>query len=208
MSIWDVLEQNKIKCIGEVANVEDNFIEVFVYPEFFYKIRIGTIIYIASEKVKPIGLVSRLIHSSRYKGFTPLRVPRDSIQKAYPDLTDYHKFISSLVYTSHLERGKVKHFRSAMPLLHDLAYIVDESHLLNEFFKPDGDWDFSFLEYYVRTVNSFPELRDFFMNYSGYFKENRKDADLIVSEIADVLLGVGFLEYDKIIKVLEGLFYE
>lgn len=206
MSVWDILESNQSKCIGEVASVEGNFIEVFVYPEFFHKVKIGTILYIASEKVKPIGLVSKLIHSSRYRGFTPLKSSREEIQRAYPDIKDYHRFISTLVYTSHLDQGRVRHFRSAMPLLHDLVYIIEDSDMLDEFFKPNGDWDFSFLEYFARSITSYLELKDFLMNYSDYLKENQSESELIVSMISDVLLKVGFHEYDKVIEVLEEIF--
>mgnify|MGYP000748820361 CR=1 FL=1 len=197
---WGILMGDKNNSIGEVASVEGDVIEVFVYPEKFHKVRVGSILLIDSEYVKPMGVVLKLSHSSRYGSFTPLRQTRSEIDAAYPDLKNYHKFVTSVAYTSVLDDETVRHFRKSMPLLHDLVYIIEDEDLLERFMKPEGDWDFRFLEYFVKAGATHVEIREFFLNHLDFFKKRVGEFEDIVQSITRYL---GRRSFDALQIVIE-----
>jgi len=73
---WSELVALPDRAIGEVAGIEGSKIEVFIYPEHFPKIHVGSIIVINSGSIKPIGLVLKLAHTSKLGTFTPLKKPK------------------------------------------------------------------------------------------------------------------------------------
>ena len=188
MSNWDFLFSKKNTAIGEVAGIEAGKIEVFVYPEFFNKVRIGSILVINSDSIKPIGLVLKLAHTSRYGSFTPMRMTRSEITKAYPDLEKYQMFVSTMIYTSHLDMDKsIKHFRAGAPKLHDLVYLVKEKPLLDAFFKPRS-WNFDFLRYFFEEGAGILEFRDFLYTHKRYFQEKTSEKEDVLRAIINSLL--------------------
>ncbi|RLE73901.1 MAG: hypothetical protein DRZ80_05480 [Thermoprotei archaeon] len=188
MTSWDYLFRRKDNAVGEVAGIESSKIEIYVYPEHFDKIRIGSIFLINSDDVKPIGLVLRLAHTSRYGSFTPMRMTRSEIQRAYPDLEKYHMFVSTIIYTSHLGRDqKIRHFRASAPRLHDLVYLVNDKELLDAFFRPEM-WDFNFLRYFFDEGAGVLEFRDFLYTYKEYFQSREAEKEEILEAMINSLL--------------------
>ncbi len=183
MNKWEVLIENKNKSIGEVAGIESDIIDVYIYPECYSKVSFGSILIINSSVTKPMGIVIKLAHLSRYPTFTPMRMTRDEIEKTYPDLETYHLFVSSIVYTSHLDEDKVRHYRSSSPMLHDLVYLINDENLLDAFFKPEGQWDFSFLNYLFNYREGVFTFRDFLNKYKYYFSRRESEKEYIVEAI-------------------------
>ncbi|MHA1617378.1 MAG: hypothetical protein ACTSX9_08755 [Candidatus Njordarchaeales archaeon] len=180
MSVWENILGKKDQAIGEVAGTEGGIIEIFVYPEHFSKIRVGSILIIDSENQKPMGLVLKLAHSSRYGTFTPMKMTRTEISNAYPDIERYHLFVSTIAYTSYLDDANiVRHGRAGPPKLHDLVYLIKSSDFdaLLSFFRPNNKWDFTFLGYFFAEGATKWEFRDFLLLYRDFFKrfENEKD---------------------------------
>ena len=188
MNSWYELFSRKDNAIGEVAGVEAGRIEIYIYPEFYPSIHVGTILAINSEKIKAMGLVIKLAHSSRYGSFTPMKSTRQEIRQAYPDLDKYHNFVSTMVYTSHLYRDQIIHVRASMPRLHDLVYIVHNELLLDKFFKPKGSWDFSFLRYYILEGAGPLEVKEFFYKYKDYFIKHENEKECLIKEVTRILL--------------------
>ncbi|HDD25634.1 MAG TPA: hypothetical protein ENF75_00900 [Acidilobales archaeon] len=188
---WHELISVPQKAVGEVASVEGSKIEVFIYPEYFSDVGIGSLMVINSlGSIKPIGLVLRLAHTSRLGTFTPLRKPRSEIMRMFPDLENYHKFVVTLSYTSHLTNGDVRHYRGPMPRLHDLVYLVNDEELLLNFFKPDGRLNLDFLIYFISDGASLTELRDFIFKYSKLISSKIGIYEFI-GEMVKVLTKVG-----------------
>ena len=202
---------NKENAVGEVAEVNNGMIEVLIYPEFHAKIKIGSIIIFDSEYVKPIGIVINQLHRTRHGHITPLRKPRAEILKAYPDLDKYHKYAVTVVYTSHYLDGKVRHYRSGMPRLHDLAFLVDKEEYLDAFFKPSGDWSLEFLEYYISAGAGPLEIREFLLTHLSYLSKNRDTIQEFLRELIYVAyktklskFSLFLEEIDKILQMIES----
>ncbi len=184
---WGKLLSNENYIVGEVANVNDNLIDIFIYPEKFNMVTKGSILLIDSGDVRPIGIVLKKAHEPSYSSFTPLRQTREKIDESYPDLKNYHKFVSKIVYTSTLRNNRIRHYRSIMPLLHDRVYVIREPDFLDLFFKPGGNWDFTFLEYYIIEGANHIDVREFFMNHSEYFTKRIGERELILNAIINAL---------------------
>lgn len=199
---WGKLFSNENYIVGEVANVNDNLIDVFVYPEKFNTVAKGSILVIDSGDVRPVGIVLKKAHEASYSSFTPLRQPRDKIDESYPDLKNYHKFVSRIVYTSTLRNNRIKHYRSIMPLLHDRVYILREPDFLDLFFKPEGSWDFTFLEYYLLEGADHIDVREFFMNHSEYFNSKIEEKEAILNAVIDALRN---FDYGSLIEALREI---
>ncbi|MHA1609354.1 MAG: hypothetical protein ACTSUJ_05040 [Candidatus Njordarchaeales archaeon] len=194
MSIWDIIMSDKTRAIGEVAGIEGGKIEIFVYPEYFSRVRIGSILIINSEQYKPMGLVLKLAHSSRYGTFTPMKMTRSEITSTYPDLERYHLFVSTIAYTSHLdERKNVKHARAGPPKLHDLVFLVnnDQHKALSSFFKPNNSWNFDFLRYFFAEGASRLEFRDFLIFYRDFFEKMRNEKENILQALIKSIIRAG-----------------
>jgi hypothetical protein len=205
---WHALLSSNDKAIGEVANVKGGIFDIYIYPEFYPNINVGNIIVINAEKFKLLGIVLKLAHETRLGSFTPLRKSRNEINQTYPDLERYHSFVSTIVYTSHLnltsEKPEIFHRRAGMPKLHDLAFIVKENDLLDTFFKPNGLWDFSFLKYYIKEGASIIEVNDLLYYHKDYIKskinQDKKSfykafiKALIEAEIEDIATYMEILE--------------
>jgi hypothetical protein len=202
MSSWTALISSDKYLIGEVAHIEDDIIDVFVYPERFKEVSKGSILLIDSGDFKPVGIVLKTAHSSRYGSFAPLRLSRESLEDAYPDIKNYHKFVTTILYTSVLKDGKISHFRYSAPLLHDQVYIIKDHSLLEHFFKPRGEWDFSFLEYLMNYGASHLDLRELFFSHLDFFKANIDEVDLIISSVSKY---VSRHSYDVLEKLIEDL---
>ncbi|GEM_PF-3605251 len=205
---WHALLSSNDKAIGEVANVKGGVFDIYIYPEFYPNINVGNIIVINSEKFKLLGIVLKLMHETRLGSFIPLRKSRNEINQTYPDLERYHSFVSTIVYTSHLnltsEKPEIFHRRAGMPKLHDLAFIVKENDLLDTFFKPNGLWDFSFLKYYIKEGASIIEVNDLLYYHKDYIKskinQDKKNfykafiKALIEAEVEDIATYMEILE--------------
>ena len=205
---WGQLFSNDNFIVGEVAFVNDNLIDVFVYPETFNVVYKGAILVVDGRRDNPIGVVIKKAHESSYSSFTPLRQTRDQLEQSYPDLNQYHRFVSTVVYTSILRGGKVYHFRSVMPLLHDRVFLVNDENLLDAFFKPEGEWDFTFIDYIVREVERrlIPvDIREFFLNHSEYFKRHRDEKSEIVRALSEALIDHPYSLVVSILKELERI---
>jgi len=191
MSSWGELLSEKRRAIGEVASVEGGKIEIFVYPEFYPRVHIGSVLIVDSEETKPIGLALKLAHSARHGQMVPLHRTRSEISDMYPDIEKYHRFVSTMAYTSHLRGDEIIHVRSSMPKLHDLVFLVDSKSLLVRFFKPKDIWDFSFMRYYVAEGASYLELREFFYHHREFFSDFLSEKDEIVSRVVYALIKSG-----------------
>jgi len=202
LTSWDELFSSKDRAVGEVAAVEAGKIEIYVYPEFYPLIRVGSILSINSENTKVLGLVVKLAHRSKHGTFTPMKSTRYEIQKAYPDLEKYHNFVSTMVYTSHLHGNHVVHVRASMPRLHDLVYVVKDEPLLDMFFKPKGTWDLNFLRYYIVEGAGPLEVREFFYNHKDYFIKHMHEKESLIREITRALLKSGM---NDIARYLEDI---
>lgn len=205
---WHALLSSNDNAIGEVANVKGGILDIYIYPEYYPNVNIGNIIVINAEKFKLLGIVLKLLHETRLGSFTPLRKPRNEINQTYPDLERYHSYVSTIVYTSHLDlssgKSEIFHRRAGMPRLHDLAFIVQEEDLLDTFFKPNGLWDFSFLKYYIKEGASIIEVSDLLYCHKDYIRskinQNKKNfykafiKALIDAEIEDIATYMEVLE--------------
>lgn len=191
MSFWSKLLAEKNRAVGEIASVEGGRLEIFIYPEFYPRIHIGSILIVDSEETKPIGITLRLAHSARHGQMVPLHRTRSEISDMYPDIEKYHRFVSTVAYTSHLHGDKIFHVRSSMPRLHDLVFLVDSKGTLEHFFKPEGDWDFSFIRYYVAEGAGYLEIREFFYHHREFFLKFSEEKDEIISKIVYVLMKSG-----------------
>lgn len=189
MSSWDELFSDKEGAVGEVAAVEGNLIEVFVYPEHFHRVRVGKVVAISSEGDKPMGLVLRLAHTSGLGSFTPMKRTRQEIAQTYPDLDRYHKFTSAVAYTSHMSHRGVVHSRSAMPRLHDLVFLVEPHDLLKAYFKPNGAWDLRFLGYFTAAGASLLELSEFIEVHKDFIM--KEDLEGFALSMASALISSG-----------------
>ncbi len=206
MTSWGKLFVDKSKAVGEVAGVEAGKIEVFVYPEYYPRVRVGSVLAIDSEGSKPVGIVIKLAHTARHAGIVPLRKTRQEIRNAYPDIERYYRYVSTIAYTSNITSGNIVHVRTSMPRLHDLVYIIGSNDLLDAFFKPDGEWNFDFLRYYIAEGASILEIREFFYTYKEYFQDYRDDKEEVISKLVRVLLRSGVsnvaLYIEEIINML------
>lgn len=205
---WEEIFADKRKAIGEVAAVEGGKIDVLVYPEYYPKIRIGSILLFDSEYIKPIGIVITLLHRTRHGHITPLRKPRSEILKAYPDIDKYHKYVTTTVYTSHYENGEIRHYRQGMPRLHDLAFIVDGEQYLDQFFRPNGEWDLSFLNYYVSSGAGILEIKEFLLTHMAYIMSRNEHIDSFLSSLISELYKARLPRLSVLIEELSRIFSE
>ncbi len=204
---WNAFLSFNEKAIGEVANVKGGVFDIYIYPEYYPNIAIGDIIVINVEKNKLFGIVLELAHETRLGSFVPLRKSRNEINQAYPDLEKYHSFVSTIVYTSHLdlslERPKIIHKRAGMPRLHDLAFIIQESGFLEAFFKPNG-WDFGFLKYYVKEGASLIEISEMFYHHKNYIKsKGNEDKENLYKAFMYALIEAGISDIAPYMELLE-----
>lgn len=201
MNSWGLLLSNKELAIGEVAGIEAGKIEVFIYPENFDQVRVGSILIINSSATKPIGIVFKLAHTSRYGTFTPMKMTRSEIESAYPDLKHYHLFVSTMIYTSHLDpHGEVRHSRSSAPRLHDLVYIVNSKELLDDFFRPSGEWNFDFLRYFFAEGANVLDFRDFLFCHRDYFKKHEEEKESILESLIRSLSRINTLDIGALLE--------
>lgn len=192
MSSWMTYLSDRDKAIGEVAGIESEIINIHIYPEYFDKVGFGSILMINSINIKPIGIVIKIAHSSRYQTFTPIRMTRDEIKKTYPDLDLYHLFVSSIIYTSHIDPyNKIKHFRANAPRLHDLVYLIDNEELLEKFFKPENEWDFNFLGYFFNNGGNILVFRDFLFRHRDFFIKKSSEKKKIIESLISVMKKYG-----------------
>ncbi len=205
---WNRIYADISRAVGEVASYNGDEIELFVYPEKFDRLVVGKLVLInCSGPVKVLGIVKELIHAPRHSSFSPLHMTRAEIEKAYPDLSEYHRFSSTIVYTSVLRGEKVSHTRIIVPRLHDLAFIVEDKDLLLRFFMPGGSLDLTFMRYYLKHVDT-TTFRDFLItnhdviskiisndrNFSEFIKKITieliklgKSPEKYLSEISEIL---------------------
>jgi len=188
MNNWMIYLGDHDKAIGEVAGIESEIINIHIYPEHFDKVSFGSILIVNSLNIKPIGIVVKLAHLSKYPTFTPIRMTRDEIEKTYPDLDLYHLFVSSIIYTSHIDSyNKVMHFRSNAPRLHDLVYLINNEELLERFFKPEGEWDFNFLGYFFNHGGNIFVFRDFLYRHKDFFIKRLDEKEKIIDSLIAVI---------------------
>jgi len=202
---WGQLVSIENYMVGEVAFVDDNLVDVFVYPEKFNVVYKGAVLLVDGRRDSPIGIVIKKAHEASYSSFTPLRQTREQLEKSYPDLNQYHRFVSTIVYTSILRNNVVHHFRSIMPLLHDRVFLVSDKELLDKFFKPQGEWDFTFLDYMIREIETklIPvDVREFFLNHSEYFSSYHDEREEIIRALSKALSDY---PYNLIVKIVREL---
>ena len=203
---WKQLIGDSKNAIGEVSGLSGGEIEVFIYPEYFNKVRVGSIIIINSRDIKPIGIVLKLAHKSKFGSFTPLKMTRDDLKKAYPDLEKYYIYSSTIVYTSHLTQNyNVIHARAGMPNLHDLAFLVEDSNLLLQFFKPNNQWNFNFLKYYFENGAGVSEFRDFIYTHRDFFQKYTNEKETILESMINVLMSTNGAIIDRILEELNEI---
>ncbi|OYT65743.1 hypothetical protein B6U74_02655 [Candidatus Bathyarchaeota archaeon ex4484_205] len=196
---------NSKNAVGEVANVDDMLIDIFLYPEYFGKIKVGNIIIVDSEGDKPIGIVLRLSHSPKAGSITPLRESLEKLRKRYPDYQYYLNYVTTIVYTSHYSDNEVRHCRSHSPHLHELAYLVEDKTSLKEFLMPKGVWDTSFLINYLQGGARPFNIIEFVENNSVSLK-NLGDVKGFVKSVARTL-AISHIDYygyviNKIMNIL------
>lgn len=148
MKIGEIVNREDF-LVGEVAGVEGDILEVFIYPEKYNDVFVGSIVLVDSSDIKLLGIVVKKAHSSRYGTFAPLRRSREELKKAYPDIDRYHRYVSSILYTSVLESETITHVRKGSPRLHDRVYSLGKETYVKEFLKPSGEWDLKFLDHLV-----------------------------------------------------------
>jgi len=187
MRSWESVFLDKTRAVGEVAGVEAGKIDVFVYPESYPLVRVGSILVVDSEGCKPIGIVMKLAHTSHHGSIVPLRKTRQEIRSAYPDIERYYRYVSTIVYTSNVVGGSVSHVRASMPRLHDLVYLVDSKELLDSFFRPQGEWNFEFLRYYIAEGSGNLEVRELFYTHREFFMEYQQEKKQVISAIVNSL---------------------
>lgn len=188
---WAKLFAVKDNAIGEVARVDADRIYILVYPEHFHKVRVGSIIAIDSEGIKPVGVVIRTAQESRRGQIQPLRKPREDLLKLYPDIENYYRLVSTVAYTSHVNEDILYHVRASMPRLHDLAFLVDSNELLDAFFRAGEKWDFSFLSYIIREGAEPTSIKELFFTHRKYFLERAPDIKNLIYEVARSLYRAG-----------------
>ncbi len=188
---WNSLTAHKESAIGEVTGVDAGRIEIFVYPECYPRIRVGSIIVVNSGEIKPVGLVIRTAHRPRHGQIQPLRKTRSEILRSYPDLDKYHRFVSTIAYTSHIKGDLIFHVRASMPRLHDLAFLVESDELLDAFFRPNGTWNFDFLRYFLIEGAGPLEIRELFFTHGEYFLSRSSDLKDIVEALTVALYRSG-----------------
>jgi len=175
----------KQNAIGEVASLKGGKIDVFIYPDKFKFVRTGTLFLIKSYGVYPIGMVLKLIHETRTGSFTPLGMTRDELKRRYPDIEDYEKFVATLVYVGHFDGSEFRQFRASSPLIHDLVFSLDDC--LMDFIKHEGKWNFYFLRYFIAEGATPFEVKEFFLNYTDFWKENLSEKREILEAIFESL---------------------
>ncbi len=192
---WAKVFSVKDNAVGEVAAVEGNVFEVYLYPPYYPRVRIGTVMVVNSEGTKAIGIVVRLSHRSRLGSFNPLHRTRAEIEQAYPDLERYHNFVCTVAYTSHLDGNKLIHSRASMPRLHDLVYLVNDRELLHSFFNSRS---FDFLRYYIMAGAGPLEVKELFQLHAPIFRKmnvNELARSIVKSSVrAGVSQPVAYLE--------------
>ncbi|MGQ4892597.1 MAG: hypothetical protein ACP6IP_08930 [Candidatus Njordarchaeia archaeon] len=206
MSTWSELISMKDNLIGEIANVDGDILDIFVYPDKFNLVAVGSIIIVETENVKPLGIVLKKAHKAKYNSFTPLKKSRGELAEAYPDLEAYHDFVTTVVYTSVLRDDEIKHFRGPLPKLHDLVYIVRSENLLESFFKPGGNWDFSFLEYYLASGATHLEIREMFYNNLNFFSTKKLEKQEIIASLAKYVSRFNYNTLEFVLEDLEAFF--
>lgn len=197
---WRYIFSNKDNAVGEVASVDSDVFEVYLYPAYYPRVKVGTIIAVDSEGSKAIGIILKLSHRSRLGSFTPLRRTRAEIQQAYPDLERYHNFVCTAVYTSHVSGEKLLHYRASMPRLHDLVYIVEDHELLYDFFNTG---DFEFIRYYVSSGAGLLEMREFLHLHSSILR--RFDIQYITRGLVRALMKSGVTQLADYLEELSGI---
>lgn len=202
-----VLLENKENAVGEVAGIESDIIDIFIYPDRFNEVGFGSILIVDAGEIKPVGIIVKIAHTSRYSSFTPMKMTRDEIKRVYPDIDLYHSFVSSIVYTSHINQSnEINHFRSIAPRLHDLVYLIDEEEFLDLFFRPHGQWDFSFLPYFFSYGGNILIFRDFINRYRDYFIKRTEDKESIIEAVVNAINRYhGEMIHDVLIQMSEVL---
>jgi len=123
----------------------------------------------------------------------------------FPDLEKYYKFVVTLSYTSHVINDEVSHYRTSMPKLHDLAYLVNDPDLVAGFIKPSGILNLDFLMYYISDGASIIEFRDFILNYSRIINKitSRKE---FIDGLVKVLTKIGIRDVityiEEVVRIL------
>ncbi|MEM4677474.1 MAG: hypothetical protein QXY55_06255 [Candidatus Korarchaeota archaeon] len=182
--VWTSLFAVKENAIGEVACVRAGEIDIFVYPEHYSEIRVGSIIAINSDQVKPVGLAVNIAHEPRHGSIHPLRKGREEILREYPDIDYQHRLVLTVVYSSHVKGNTLYHVPASMPRLHDLAFLVNSNDLLDAFFRPNGEWNFDFLRYVIEAGAQPLTLRGLFFTHRDYFLSKDPNCQSLVRALA------------------------
>ncbi len=204
MRIGEIVNRSDI-LVGEVAGVEGDILEVFVYPERYNDIFVGSLVLIDSSDLKILGIVVRKTHSSRYGTFAPLRKNREELHKAYPDLDRYHRYVSSILYTSVLVDETPVHVRRGSPRLHDMVYVLKKSDLIMEFLKPRGGWDFSFINHLIGARLSPHLIMETIGNLLSQVTLNEDEKESMLSSLLDVVWAVSRDFAIELAKYLEDV---
>jgi len=193
MRVGEIINRNDL-IVGEVAGVEGDIIEVFVYPDKYNDLYTGSILLINSSDLKLLGLVVKKAHSSRYGTFTPLRKSREELLKAYPDIDRYHRYVSSVLYTSVIEGEQIIHVRRGLPRLHDMVYLLNRKEYILEFLRPSNKWDFKFLNYLVGANLSIFTIQEILGNMITQLSLDEDEKSDLIGELIETswVLGKNF----------------
>jgi len=187
---WPEAASDPEKAVGEVFSVDGQNIDIFVYPQYLPRIRIGDILAIEVEW----GLALAIVLDTSYRAqrsFRALRLSMEALRRSIPDIYRFHVLLTRAVYTSRYEAGVVEHMRGGTPMLHALVYRVEPPELVREFFMPRGSWDLSFLQPYVEAGATPATVKHLFRNHrDAILPHAERDRDGFVASLAAALRGV------------------
>ncbi len=196
IDIWSNIKNTEP--IGEVFSIDSDYVDIFIYPEFLQWIRVGEILAVETDW----GYALCIALSTSYRAqrsFRALKLDMEVIRKNIPDIYKFHVLLTRAVYTSRFENGSIIHMKGGTPLLHALAFKIPDDAIEN-FLKPKGKLDLSFIRSYIKAGATPEDLKYFINRY--YEIISKVDSVDFVRELARILSSIENIDPLRYIKVV------
>jgi hypothetical protein len=177
--------------IGEVMNVEGEYIDVMLYPDRYANVRLASPIYISSEECGLITFsISNVTRAKYGKEFALIK--RDTGIKTpnvYPDIRTHYNYIIRVYNLYYIDRdGNIIRRMGCNPSPHDPAYSLSKEDLRKILFTPSFNGDILRI---LSMVNPNPLfIREFLTCVKGVYDEY--DLSNLLTEMLSALHQAGY----------------
>ena len=191
--------------IGEVMNIDGEFVEVMLYPDRYSNIRLASPIYISSEECGLITFsISNVIRAKYGKEFALIK--RDTgieTSNVYPDIKTHYNYIIRVYNLYYIDKdGNVIRKMGCNPSPHDPVYSLSKEDLRKILFTPSFNCDILRI---LAMVNPNPLfIREFLIHVKEVY--NEYDLGNLLTEMLSALHQAGYRMIDQFIRDFKEVF--